>query len=194
MSVMGRLIVEAIIIVGLPVFAFFGGGWLMSEVCNRAYVRQRLADQAPVADRKPLNMRPLGYDRGAVERHWSALDKKALPLEKCFLEWDLLFPVLYGAAFAFSLLLTWELLGRPFHPAWLVVPVVITVAADWVENSVQLNQLKHYMTGGAASLQADLIRVAGVATTIKILFFSGVSLLLLSLVVWLLFRASKIVT
>src|SRR5690349_4113765 len=114
---MGKLIAEVILIVALPAGAFLGGGWLMSEVSGRARTIQLLAKTEP-ADRKPLYRR-LTYDVNAVKRHWGALDSAALRAERRFLQLDLVFPLLYGAALAFCLLMAWDALGRGFNPAYV---------------------------------------------------------------------------
>ena len=77
----------------------------------------------------------LGYDTSAVNHHWGALDNTALRRERRFLELDLVFPFLYGVALSASSWRTWATLGRPFHAAWLMAPVAITVLADWTGSS-----------------------------------------------------------
>lgn len=186
---MTRVVVQAFIILALPIIVFVCGAWLMSEISGREYVSQRLRVAATLADRKPLNRR-LRYDIVAVKRHWDALDAIALRAEQGFLELDLIFPFLYGAALGFSLFMTWASLGRPFNLVWLLAPVIIMLLADWVETLVQLDQIKKYVTGGPTSLQEGWIQVASIATIFKSLFLGGASMLLLYLVVMLL-RASK---
>jgi hypothetical protein len=184
---MSKLIAEAIVMLVLPAGAFLGGGWLMSELSNRARTTQLLTNAKP-ADRKPLAQR-LTYDVDAVKGHWGALDGEALRDERRFLQLDLLFPLLYGAALAFSLVMAWDALGRRFNVAYVLAPVLITVLADWVENSLQLGQLANYTAG--TMLQEGSIRVASIATLLKLLFFSGASLALILLVCLLLIQAFK---
>jgi len=101
------------------------------------------------------------------------------------------FPFLYGAALAGALLLAWVALGRPFHPLWFISPVVITALADWTENIVQLSQLQRYVEKGKSGLEAPWVQTASIATVLKLVFFSGASLLLVCLVVWMVLRAGR---
>jgi hypothetical protein len=185
----GNLILRAIFMVALPVAVFFGGVAIMKKVSHHQEVEERAGSAPNPCDRKPLDQR-VGYDTGAVDRYWGALDG-ALSSEQRFLEVDLVFPFLYGGALAASLLLAWSTLGRPFSPAWIMAPVALTVLADWTENLVQLAQLQRYSAGGAHDLQPAWIRVASAATSLKLLFFSASSLLLLTLVVMVLLRFAR---
>ncbi len=161
----------------LPIVVFFGGVWIMSVLTGRQSVQRRLAGVAD-ADRKPLNER-FGYGLNDVDRHWDALanDPRARSSEQRFLEMDLLFPFFYGAALAASLLMLWALLGRPFNPALLLAPVVITLLADWTENLIQIHQFGRYVDAGKQGLSEGWIRVASVATILKLGFFAVSSLL-----------------
>lgn len=180
---MGKLILESIFILGLPIVVFLGGGLVLSEMSGRG---KRIPDSVAPADRKPINRR-LTYDAAAVQRYWKALDDaELLGAEHRFLEMDLAFPFLYCGAFAVSLLTMWASLGRPFSPAWIVAPLLFLLLADWTENLTQLRQMKRYMAG--AGLQADWIKVASTATLLKILLFYGVGMGLLALVVLRLFK------
>src|SRR5215208_5929885 len=108
-------IVRAVLIAALPGIVFLGGAQMITRLSGRDRVVERLGGLAE-GDRKPLNQR-LHYDRTAVDRHWGALDAGAFAAEARFLEMDLVFPLLYGAAFLASLLIGWAALGRPFNPA-----------------------------------------------------------------------------
>lgn len=162
----------------LPVVVFVGGAWAMSIVSGRQ----------TVSDQKPLNQR-FGYDTRAADRYWAALDTAARRAEQQFLELDLVFPVFYGTALAVSLLAASAMLGGPVHAAWLIVPVIVTVVADWVENLVQLDQFRNYIEAGEKGLTPGWIHVASTATIVKLLFFSISSLALLALLVTLLLRS-----
>jgi hypothetical protein len=177
---MGRTFVTAIVMIALPVVVFLGGGWIM----NKWSGRQR------VPGKTPLNMK-WHYDIADVKERWGALNEAGLRAEKKFLELDLVFPFLYGGALAAGLLLGWAALGRPFHPAWLVAPVAVTLLADWTENLVQIGQLNRWLARGKDALQASSIQIATTATTLKLLFFCGSWLILLSLAGILLVRAFK---
>lgn len=187
---MSNLIVKVIVILALPTVAFLGGAWLMFKISDRESVTRSLAARAEPADRKPLYRR-LTYDVDAVKRHWVALDDGAKYSERRFLQLDLVFPLLYGAALAFSLIMAWDALGRRFNPAWVLAPVLITVLADWAENILQLRQFGYFLTGGGTSLQAGWIRAASVATLLKLLSSGATYLALALLVGCMLVRASR---
>src|SRR3954465_10963180 len=143
--------------------AQLGSFRIESKLSDRDYVTQQLRQSAAPEDQKPVQQR-LGYDVGAVNRHWGAFDNTALGLERRFLKLDLVFPFLYGAALSASSLRAWATLGRPFRPWWLMAPVAVTVLADWTENLVQLGQPRHYTEGGEAGLQPGWIRIPSPAT------------------------------
>jgi hypothetical protein len=185
---MAILILKAIILLALPVAVFMSGVWIMEKLIGRENVTRQLHHKADVRDRKPLSQRITGYDSTEVGRHWRALDDNGRAIEQHFLELDLMFPFLYGAALAGALLLAWAALGRPFHSACLILPVAIMVFADWTENLVQLSQLQLYAERGYSGLQSGWIQIASAATVVKLVFFFGVSLLLIGLVVWMVVR------
>jgi hypothetical protein len=187
---MSNLAVNVITILALPLVVFQSGVWIMSEMSGRQYVVQRLLQVAALEDRTPLNQR-LGYDVKAVDHHWGALDDTARGAEERFLELDLVFPFLYGAALAASLLMAWTTLSKPFSPVWLITPVAITLLADWTENLVQLGQLRRYADGGKAALQASWIQIASIATVLKLSFFIGSSLFLIGLVAIVVVRSLR---
>jgi hypothetical protein len=182
-SQMINLPAKVIIMITLPFAVFLGGLWVMSKMSDQDYVTQRLLQSAAPEDQKSLQQRWGGYDADAVNRYWGALDNAALRLERYFLELDLVFPFLYGAALSASLLIAWAALGRPFNPAWLITPVAVTVLTDWTENLVQLGQLRRYVEDGQAGLQSSWIQIASAATILKMLFFLGASLFLVGLII-----------
>ena len=160
----------------LPIVVFVSGAWIMSRISGRRFV----------TGQKPLNQR-LGYDLKAVDRYWRALDRPARRAEQRFLTLDLVFPIFYGAALAASLLMASALLSGGTYAVWMVVPVLVTVVADWVENLVQLDQLRSYIESGEAGLAAGWIRLASGATIVKLLSFSisfRALLVVLALILW----------
>lgn len=163
--------------IALPMSVLIVGGALMSILSGHGYVKEQLRENADPGDRKGLNIRILGYDTNAVERHWSALDERALRSERRFLELDLIFPTFYGAALAFALWRAWRATGAAFSPVWLIIPVAITMIADWIENLTHLSQLHLYMESGPTGLQPKCIQIASVATIVKLVFFAGILLL-----------------
>jgi hypothetical protein len=174
-------IARALFVLVLPFAVFVGGAQLMSYLTGRSQVLQRL-EAGPKEHRKPLNQR-LGYDRDAVAAHWSQIGGDTLSNEQRFLELDLVFPLVYGGAFAISLLTLWIAGGRRFSVAWLIAIVGLTIVSDWTENLVQLAQLRRYMQSGADALDPGWIGVASVATVLKLTFFSVCSVAVLALAI-----------
>jgi hypothetical protein len=170
-----KQVLEVIFLLALPAAVFVGGGSLMSSLSGRPAVRP--------STQRPLNLRLFGYDVGAVTSYWTDIEEPGagLQAEQRFLELDLIFPFFYGAAYASSCLLAWAWLGRPFNPAWVFAPVIITVAADWIENLVLLDQIKKFQALGAAALEPRWVQVASVATISKVFAFIVMTLVL----VWL---------
>jgi hypothetical protein len=178
---------RALFAITLPIAAFLGGVWVMSQVSRHDQALQRLR-ATPAGDEEPLNRRR-HYDAAAVRDHWALFDDAGLASERHFLELDLVFPFLYGGALAASLLLVWAALGRPFSPAWIVVPVAVTVVADWTENLVQLTQLRRFVRHEA--LQGGWIAIASAATLVKLVFIVASSVSLVVLVLVMLLRSPR---
>jgi hypothetical protein len=181
------VLVQAAGLLALPAAVFCGGVWAMSRLPGRDHVARRLSELPDPADRKPLNRR-FGYGGRAVRRHWGALDDRALRAERHLLRLDLAFPLAYGAAFAVSLVMAWEALGRPHSAAWPLLPVALAMLADWTENLVQLGQLGRFVDGGDDALQPSWIRVASTATAVKLLASGMTSVVLVVLVVAMVVR------
>lgn len=163
--------------VSLPLLVLFGGARLMGRASQRHLVLRALAGSgADERDKAFLNQRWRGYSKADAHRHWSAIasdrDGAALAAEKHFLKLDLILPVAYCAAMWGGLALLWHLLDRPFAYGWLVLPVVATLFADWVENSIQLGQLAHFEPHDESSLDSRKIRFASAATSLKLLAFA----------------------
>lgn len=156
----------------LPWIVFVALGAVMHRASGRARVHEMLAHAAP-EDRRTPGMR-LSYDAAAVQRHWAALDADGLRREKRFFQLDLAFPVFFAAAFAYSLLSASQLLPRPIKPAYLLVPVVLMLFADWTENITLLGQLQRFTAGQA--LQPGQVRVASHATQAKLLLVGVLTL------------------
>jgi hypothetical protein len=178
---MGTLIVRAILLLLLPVVVFLGGGSLMNKLSDPHQLRDGIKSEK---HQKGLGLRITGYDLAAVKSYWGALkDGKALDAERRMLEIDLIFPFLYGAAFAGALLCAWVALGRPFHPVWILAPLFIEVVADWIENLIQLSQLRLFAAEG--TLQPGWIQIASVATMLKVSLFCVSYLLVVGMVGWM---------
>ncbi len=186
---MSKQTLAALLTITLPTLVFVVGTWVMSQLSGRDRVPKSTATAKP-GDLKPLGLR-LTYDVGDVSRYWGAFDSNGLRAEKRFLQLDLAFSLFFGAALAFSLVLAWDLLGRPFNPVWLLLPVLLGVVADWAENLTQLNQIDAYLVSGARGLREGLIRIASTATALKLLFFIGSSLVLLLMILISFLRPAK---
>jgi hypothetical protein len=182
---MGILIIRGAVLLLLPFAVFASGAYLIAKLSDRQYVTDQLEKLKD--DKQPLGLRIYGYNAGEVARHWGALDDKALGFERRSLEIDLLFPFFYGAAFAGALLCAWVALGRPFQPAWLLAPVLIGVVADWIENLVQLSQLRLFSASQEAGLQPGWIQIASVATSVKLALFFLSYFLVIGMVGWMIF-------
>ena len=173
-----------------PLFLSYAGGKLMAWISGRPKVDSlHIANNAGT----PLNLRLYGYDVHDVAAHWAPFSPVRLQQERCFLELDLVYPFLYGGAFLAALLLARAWLERPLAAHWLVFPVVLAVLADWVENLVQLHQLRRWTSAAepaVTDLNATLIQLASAATSAKIWLLLGILLLLAVLAVWVIFTPS----
>jgi hypothetical protein len=81
-------------------------------------------------------------------------------------------------------------LGRPFHPAWIIAPLVVITMADWLENLIQLAQLRHYVSSNEQSVQSLWIQLSSLATIIKLWIASGLYVSLAGLVLKMLLTFS----
>jgi hypothetical protein len=169
-------LLKALVVLALPVIAFHGGAWLLNKLSGRKQVPER-----------PINKR-FRYGKREVVEYWRAFQD--LGTEKRFLELDLVFPLLYIGALAVSMGLAWMAReNHPFHLAWIVIPLAVTLIADWTENLVHLDQLKRFRSGGPAALDAGWIRIASTATALKLSFFGACWLLLLVLIALMFVRS-----
>lgn len=182
------MIIKLAVAIILPIAIFLGGAMLMFDLSDRNLVVDQLK-AAELKDRTPLYQR--GYSTDEVARHWGALKSDGLKAERLFLILDLVFPLVFGAAFLTCLLLLSSLLSSALQPLWLASPVVIMVIADWVENLVQLAQLSRFAEGGAVALQSAWIELASTATVIKLVFSAGSLLLAIVLVASVIYRLFK---
>ena len=182
------MLIRLVVAITLPIALFLGGAMLMFDLSDRDLVVDQL-NAAEVKDRAPLYQR--GYSTDEVARHWGALKPDGLKAERRFLVMDLVFPLVFGAAFLMCLWMLSSLLRWQLQPLWFAAPIMIMVIADWVENLVQLVQLSRYAVGGAVALQSGWIEVASMATVIKQAFSAGSLLLAVVLVTCVIFRLFK---
>jgi len=182
-----RVVARVVVALLLPTVVFVAGAQLMSRWTNHQLVRDRLVRDLP-NDPTPLNMRFRGYDVETARAVWSSLDNPAVQFsEQKFLMFDLVFPLVYGAALAGGLLLAWSAAGRPIDPKWLIALVGITILADWTENLTQLQQLRQFIV--SQQLDAGWIGIASAATMVKLTFFIASAVGIVILAVVALYRA-----
>lgn len=155
---------QIVLMVALPFTVWASAGWVMQQMSERQAILARYKE-APEKEKKPLNQRLFGYRGDQVTAQWGRLGE-LLPAQQRFLELDLIFPFLYGGAFAVSLLIGWALLGRPCQPIWALLPAFLMVAADWAENLIHLSQLERFAAAGDVS--AGWISFSSVATVVKL--------------------------
>jgi hypothetical protein len=155
-------ITKAILALVLPALIFVGGAALMGRASGRDDALKASNPPNP----KPLNTRVNGYTSDDVKTFWKALGPGGRIVEEKFLRWDLFFPIAYGGALAAATLWLLAMLGER-RLGRALLPVAVTVLADWVENITQLQQLGRY--GSGVELQAGAIRLASTATIVKLL-------------------------
>jgi len=178
---MGTLIVRAIVLLAFPLVVFIGVGYLMQRLSDPSKLRAKL-------DIPGLGLRRTGYNLEEVKTYWTALEAgDALGAEQRMLEMDLVFPFIYGAAFAGTLLCAWAALDRTFHPALILTPVFVEVVADWIENSIQLKQIRLF-AANAAGLQEGWIQIASLATIVKCWLFIVSYILVIGMVGWMVYK------
>lgn len=179
---MGTLIVRAIVLLALPLVVFFGVVYLMQRLSDPSKLRAKV-------DKPGLGLRCTGYNLQEVTTYWTALKEgDALDAEQRMLEMDLVFPFIYGAAFAGALLCAWAASGRTFHPVWILTPLFVEVVADWIENLIQLKQIRLF-AANAAGLQEGWIQMASLATIAKYWLFIVSYILVIGMVGWMVYRA-----
>ncbi len=167
---------KLLVALGLPLAVFLAGGSWMMKVTGRGNFPETAAPESV-----PLHFRFGGYDAGEVQVYWDWLGADGRLAELRFLELDLLFPLFYGGAILLSLFLVWNALGRPFSRRWLMAPVFVTLIADWTENLTLRHQLRRFL--GNEPIEEGWLRLAGQATTVKILCFTLACLVLLGLTI-----------
>ena len=177
---MGTALLRILIAIVVSATMYVVPGYLMMRLTRPDQLKTK--SPRPV----PLNLRIEGYDQTSAKAYWDWLGPEGRLSEQRFLEADLAFPFAYGGGLLAGLLILWLGLGRPFHPVGLLAPVAITILADWIENLVQWHQLRRFLAG--ETLQPNLIQIASLATSIKILFFSLSVILFLALCGWLLWK------
>lgn len=179
----------ALLALGFPMAVLLCGDILLPGASGRAAAISQLTG-GKADGLKPLNQRWFGYGTDAVKAYWHWLKPAGREAEKTFLALDLLFPFFYGGALAASLGWVWMALERPFHPIWIIAPLVIIMLADWLENLIQLAQLRHYVSSNEQYVQGLWIQLSSYATLIKLWLTGGLYIALAGLLLKMLFTFS----
>lgn len=182
---MAITVLKALVALAFPAVVFFVFANAQSARSGRDVVLKNVNPP----DAKPLNTR-LWYRVPDVDYFWGALGKDGRLAEQRFLKEDLIFPMMYGGALALSLGWLLSLSGLSWHPWLVVLPVLIAMGGDWVENSIQLRQLQRYIDAGRAGLDARAILSSSIATDLKLSGIVIADALLLALAVATVWRAA----
>ena len=159
---------QPVIIFLLPFLAFLAGAYGVNILCGVKLNLVALLKQNP----KPLYARFCGYDKDSALLYWKSIRGKGQIAElNCFLLSDLALPLVYGSAFGFSIWTFWSSLDEPLSLYWLFLPLLVTMVADWTENTIQLLQLRRFVNSGKDKVQSMSIRIASLATTLKLALF-----------------------
>lgn len=163
------ILFDLLTVLSPPFIMLFIGGWLMTYWSKREVALAALR-QNPCL-RVPLNQRFCGYSPNTAKRYIATLSSTtdAMDAEIRFIKLDLWFPFFYGAAFSWSLSWAWSNPRLPFAmECWLdplVLILLVSMAADWTENLIQLTQLKSW-----PDVQELWLRLASYSTMIKLWF------------------------
>lgn len=189
MHIMADKRFAALLALGFPTTVLLCGSDKLSGGSDRAAALCRLIDGKQEHPR-PLHQRWFGYGVDALQEYCSWFKPAGRRAEENILALTLLFPFLYGGALAASLGWIWVTLGRPFHPAWIIAPLVVITMADWLENLIQLAQLRHYVSSNEQCVQSLWIQLSSLATIIKLWIASGLYVSLAGLVLKMLLTFS----
>ncbi|MDA4846150.1 hypothetical protein [Hoeflea poritis] len=174
-----RNVVLAGLLLGSGLVISLAGISFMKTASGYAVVESAIEQSADICS--PLYARLTGYGEAKAEAVWQVIaDTPGGPeAERAFLQWDLLFPLLYGGVLAIIMLVMIRTVGAGRHRAALLAPVALAVIADWTENLIHLRQFARFLAGDGISGWA--IGLASAATSVKFLMI----LASLALIVWL---------
>ena len=176
---MSKYLMASLAVLLFPV-VLNGGAALMSKMSGRR------------PPEKPLNQRLCGYNVEDVKRNWTLIKGAGeLKAEEKLLEYDRAFPIFYGPALAASLLIASSMLGWPTQRLLLLIPVVVGMVADCVENTQLLGQLRIFSAGKVEDLVPQSIKIASAATSIKLVALCAASVFLIGLIVALVARGGR---
>lgn len=161
---------SAVLAPGFPIAVQLRGDEALSDASGRAAAIHQLADERQDVP-KPLTRGWFGCGGDAPTQYS-------------------LFPFLYGCALTATLWWIWMALGQPFHPAWIVAPLMVITIADWLEHLIQLAQLRHYVSSNEQYVQGLWIQLSGCATIIKLWLTSGLYVSLAGFILKMLFTFS----
>jgi hypothetical protein len=148
----------------IPAITFLAGAAALERLSGRA----ELSD-----DQKCRIGMSFGYTPERVSDCWKNFQPTARDAQVNFLILDLVFPYFYAAGFAVAGLLLWNASGRSVAVAWLIVPLILLVAADNIENLLLLRVYAELRDG---TVNDSLVRIASGVTITKVSLFVGASL------------------
>lgn len=176
---------EGLLLIMFPGILFLSFVRVMNSLSMHYVVTDLLALKLP--GKNQLNrMFWLSYDLDYVARLWGVIATKenAVKSEKKILLFDLVFPLVYATGFLLPLLYFRQRVNLPTSFENLLLPLVIVVLADWLENTLHIHQFSRFSQRGKASLSPLLIAISSVATRVKITFFVINCLILFALILY----------
>ena len=187
---MASRVLNRFIALGDPIEVLVGGGSILPHPRGRAAVTISLTPGEQKAQER-LNLRRSGYGTEAAKACWLWLTCTAHESGEKFLTLHLLFPFVYGGTLAANLWWVWVAVGRPFHPAWIMAPLAMMLAAEWTEHFIQRAQLRPYVSSNDDPLPTLWIQISSCATMVKLWLTFGLYVSLVGLVVKLIVSLSE---
>jgi fumarate reductase subunit C len=159
----------------IPIVSFIIGNLIIDQLAESKNVRRVLRHSQIIKDKLPLNFRIYGYNKSHASEYWRVLtsDESALKSEGKSLRLDFFFILLYGLTTIYSSWYLWNTLDKlkPLPIVLILLPIIITMIADCVENTTLLKQLEQFTKSGDEGLQYRSIRLASIATQVKLVSF-----------------------
>lgn len=173
--------------IALPILVTIVAGKLMVEVSGRDRIVQSITDKGGTVP-KALQRRFFGYDPSEANAYFDALGSAGRWADIRLLQFDLLFPLLYGTALAFSIVTLRSALDIRASLAWFLIPVIAAIVADWIETAILLQQMKNFDLTG--TLDEGQIKLASIATITKSVSITLSAVLIILFAVALLIRGA----
>jgi hypothetical protein len=164
----------------VPLAVFMIGSWLLGKLSGLPRCEVRIKNG------KILHQRFGGYNKTVAEEQLHQLHEDGRVAYLRMLKLDLAFPLFYGAALIWGLHAARTQTGFSSF-SWIELLPPVTMVSDWAENILLLWQVSRYRDTEASGLTGWAIGVASVATTAKLLTFTGVLLW----IIWLLVCALR---